>query len=121
MCRTPVRGQAGNGFQEAFGLFFAPILDFLHYSPARQRCKAATGVAFSHILPPAAYDARMDSGDLTSDQPAKMRDAICPYVAYLRKLWLRMEQRGFPAQDNCSALRIALTKRPARSGSRFKT
>jgi hypothetical protein len=28
-----------------------------------------------------------------------MRDAIRPYLAYLRRLWLRMEKRSFPKDD----------------------
>jgi hypothetical protein len=41
----------------------------------------------------------MDSRDLTTEQAAKIRDAIRPHLAYLRRLQVRMERRGFIPTD----------------------
>jgi len=41
----------------------------------------------------------MDNSDLTSDQAAKMRDAMSPYIRWLHKLRRQMEVRGFPKSD----------------------
>jgi hypothetical protein len=46
-----------------------------------------------------AGGAAMDSGDLTPQQAAKMRDALTPCVRWLHKLQRRMELRGFPLTD----------------------
>jgi len=41
----------------------------------------------------------MDSSQLTTEQAAKIRDAIGPTVGYLCRLVRRMERRGFPPDD----------------------
>jgi hypothetical protein len=41
----------------------------------------------------------MDSRDLSTQQAAQVRDAIRPHLAYLRRLRVRMERRGFPPTD----------------------
>ena len=41
----------------------------------------------------------MDSGDLTTAQAEKIRDALIPHVRYLFKLRRRMQAQGFPLTD----------------------
>jgi hypothetical protein len=42
----------------------------------------------------------MESGDLTTAQAEKMRDALGPYLRYLHSMKRRMEARGFPLTDD---------------------
>jgi hypothetical protein len=42
----------------------------------------------------------MDSSDLTPEMAEKIRDALAPQLAYLRKLTERMRRRGWPFHDD---------------------
>ena len=46
----------------------------------------------------------MDTDDLTTDQARQLHERIRPMLAYLYKLRGRMEQRGFPRDDELRQL-----------------
>ena len=49
----------------------------------------------------------MDSSQITTDQAAKIKDAIGPAFGYLSRLVQRMERRGFPPDDQLFKLATA--------------